>query len=165
MDDRNSTVTFQRKPIEWGAAGVFVTDPDSRVAREAVAGRIPPASVVRVFVMKRDVLVMEPSEPGSRAEGHLPTDFAVEIAHRDVYPELAQGPPPRFAVVAAEQLLLEFEFTNMGFMYRRVQVDWISRSPTYKPWFELPPSVLAELGPAVAKQREYLRQRKGGGGF
>ena len=164
INDRNSTVTVQRQPIEWGAANSFVTYQDSRVAREALAGRIPPASVVRVFVTKRDVLVMEPSEPGGRSERYLPTDFASEIARRDVYPELAQGPPPRFAVVTAEQLQLEFEFTSTGFMYRRVQVDWIPRNPTYKPWTELPSSVLAELGPAVAKQREYLKQRKGGGG-
>ena len=164
IDDRNSTVTVLRKPIEWGIANGFVIDPDSRVAREALGGRIPPASVVRVLVMKRDVLLMEPTEPFGRSDALLPTLFASEIAHRDVYPELAQGPPPRFAVVTAEQLLLEFEFTNTGFMYRRVQVDWIPRNPTYKPWTELPPSVLAELGPAVAKQREYLKQRKGGGG-
>jgi hypothetical protein len=67
-------------------------------------------------------------------------------------------------VVTAEQLLLEFEFTNTGFMYRRVQVDWIPPKLSYKPWTELPPSVLEELGPAVAKQREYYKQRKGGGG-
>ncbi len=164
VNGQNAKIGQDRAVIGWGEPHqVYASGTDSDPLRLLPRG-YPPASVVRVYAMKKDVVHQQRGTGYGRSEGVLPDTIAQQMAYAEVWPESYQYMLPLFAMSSAEQLFIEFEFTNVGFMYHRMQVDFLPKDTVFKPLKDLPAGVRGEIEAALKKYREQYKNIKRDGG-
>jgi hypothetical protein len=164
VNEHNARIGPDRAVIGWGEPRqVYASGTESDPLQLLPRG-YPPASVVRVYAMKRDVVHQQRDTGYGRSEGVLPDTIAQQMAYAEVWPESYQYMLPLFTMSSAEQLFIEFEFSNVGFMYHRMQVDFLPKDAVYKPLKDLPTGVRAEIEAALKKYREQYKNARGGGG-
>lgn len=166
VNEREAKIDPQRQPLEWAPPRTYREYGTEQDPLQLLSRGYPPASVVRFIVMKRDTVLQQRDEGYGGGEGQTPREIAQMIAAAEVWPESYTYVRPFFAVVPAEQLLAEFAFTNVGFLYKRIQVDTVPKDLKYVPLAQLPAAVRAEIETELKKSREQYKnvKRDGGGG-
>jgi hypothetical protein len=164
--EENGRINANRKPVGWGSPNTYEFDRENSDPMVALARGYPPASVVRLYVLRDDVVHQQDEAGNSWAEGVLPDAIAQMIVGAEVWPEAYANRRAMYAVAPAEQLLIEFEFTNLGYKTHRIQVDFLPKDAVYRPLAELPEAVRNEIEAGVKKYRELYKnvRRDGGGG-
>ena len=159
----NSSVTKDKIVVDWESGQYFFgrgveNDPDKLLGQGA-----PNGSIVRLYVVEREVVYPRPPGPGYRAQGYTPDEYGRQRAFsesRNVGQETDYG----FAIVAkADQLIVEFEFPGIGFVYRNLQHDRVPRNAEYKPIKDLPEAVRTEMETSYKATAEMIRKSGGGG--
>jgi hypothetical protein len=120
--------------------------------------------MVRLYVVEREVLYPRPPGPGYRPLGHTPDEYG----HQRAYSEsrnVGQQHDYGYATLAtADQLIVEFEFPGIGFVYRNLQHDRVPRNAEYKPIKDLPEAVRTAIETSYKATAEMIRKSGGGGG-
>jgi hypothetical protein len=155
----------ERRVLGWGDANTYYSMGIENDPMRLLPRGYPPASVMRVYVLRKDVVYQQAEARYGREHGTTPEQIAQQIAWSEVYPEYNQHLRQMFALAPAEQLLIEFEFTNVGFMVHRMQVDYLARDAKFVALKDLPEGVRGEIETALKKAREeYKNVRRDGGG-
>jgi hypothetical protein len=159
-----SSVTKDKVVPNWESGQYFFgrgveNDPDKLLGQGA-----PQGSIVRLYVVEREILYPRPPGPRYRAQGHTPDEYGRLRAFsesRNVGQEADYG----YATVAkAEQLIVEFEFPGIGFVYSSLQYDRVPRNAEYKPIKDLPEAVRTAIETSYKATAEAIKKAGGGGG-
>jgi hypothetical protein len=165
VNGRNASVEEKRRTVGWGQPNVTYGSRDDRSPQSLMPRGYPPASVVRFFVSKKDVIHQQRDENYGRSQGQSADEVGQMIVSQEVWPENFNYTRPFFAVAPAEQLMIEMEFTNIGYVYHILQLDFAPKDMKYVALAQLPAETRAELDAAIKKYREmYKNVKRDGGG-
>ena len=161
----DSLLAQGREQPDWRSPGL-VRYPgwEKDKASRLLGAGVPRGSVLRVRVLETDLLYSRPTTGARPGSGMTPEDLGRSKAMNEFYPQSLSVDVGFVCSAKAQQLLLEFEFPGIGYLYRRGQVDLLPREMVYAPVTDLSKEVQARIEAAYKSAAAEYRKAKGGGG-
>lgn len=149
----------------WENASLYSVSEKNVDPVTALARGVPAGSRMRVSVIGQRLYYPKPSDQFRNVNGMTAEDLGSQKAWAEVGPPQDFGRDFNFIAVGdAEQIVVEFEFTGLGFLTRRAQLDRVNKNTVFMRIDELPAADRDKVSEAYRKAMERYKNRGGTGG-